>query len=61
MTIYLFYKRNMIHLFNYLFIYLFIIQTDLEIMVERATWWVLPGLLRNSTDMSGYLCDMSPS
>ena len=49
----------MIHLFNYSFIYLFIIQTDLEIMVERTTWWVSPGLLRNSNDLSGYVCDMS--
>ena len=29
-------------------------------MVERATWWVSPGLLRNSNDLSGYVCDMSP-
>ena len=29
-------------------------------MVEHDTWWVSPGLLRNSNDMSGYLCDMSP-
>ena len=60
MIIYLFYKRNMIHLFNYLFIYLFIIQINLEIIVERAIWWVSLGLLRNSNNMSGYLCDMSP-
>ena len=29
-------------------------------MVERTTWWVLPGMMHNSNDMSGYLCDMSP-
>ena len=28
-------------------------------MVERATWWVLPGLLRNSNKLSGYVCNMS--
>ena len=29
-------------------------------MIERATWWVSPGLLRNSNDLSGYVCNMSP-
>ena len=28
--------------------------------VECATWWVSPELLRNSNDLSGYVCDMSP-
>ena len=37
-----------------LFIYLFYsisIIMDLEMLVERATWWVSPGLLRNSVDL----------
>ena len=37
-----------------LFIYLFYsisIIMDLEMLVERATWWVSPGLLRNSDDL----------
>ena len=29
-------------------------------MVERTTWWVSPGLLRNSNILSGYVCNMSP-
>ena len=44
----------------YLIICSAIYFNDLEIMVERATWWVSPGLLCNSNDLSGYVCNMSP-
>ena len=29
-------------------------------MIERATWWVSPGLLRNSNNLSGYVYNMDP-
>ena len=29
-------------------------------MVKRATWWVSPGLLRNSNNLTGYVCNMDP-
>ena len=29
-------------------------------MVERATWWVSQGLLRNSNNLTGYVYNMDP-
>ena len=37
---------SLIHLFHYLFIFYFL--RLIWKMVEHATWWVSPGLLRNS-------------